>query len=202
MRGFSDEEREQIRADLMDAGETLFARFGLAKTTVTELTDEVGIGTSTFYQFFESKEELYLAVLQRVAEDVYHEMRAAGIPEIDDPYRMTIELLNYIVDEIESNPLIRQLIVDDELGRLRSSQSPAEREAERQADIGYIETFVEPFFETGRIWGPDSETVAAAIAAIPYVALHRDDIGEERYSAVRDYIIEAFARGVTATEVK
>jgi AcrR family transcriptional regulator len=198
MRGFSDEERERIRRDLIEAGRTLFPTFGLQKTTISDLTNEVGIGRSTFYRFFDSKEDLYVAVLEAEGEKVSRRLAEENLDEVDDPQEVVEQFLQFIFEEIETNALVRQLIVSGELDRLRDHRTEAEREAERQEEIETIRVFVDPLVEQGHLYEDDPELVASAIAAIPYLTLHEDDIGSERYPEVRDLVIEVFARGLVA----
>jgi AcrR family transcriptional regulator len=196
MRGFSDEERERIRRNLIEAGHTLFPKFGLQKTTISDLTNEVGIGRSTFYRFYDSKEDLYLAVLEAEGERVSRRLAEEELEEIDDPQEAVEQFLHFIFEEIETNPLVRKLIVSGELDRLRNHRTEAEREAERQEEIETIRTFLDPFVEQDQLHEDDPELVASAIAAVPYLTLHEEDIGEDRYPDVRDVVIETFARGL------
>jgi AcrR family transcriptional regulator len=196
MRGFSDQERERIRSDLIEAGRGLFPKFGLQKTTISDLTNEVGIGRSTFYRFYDSKEDLYLTVLEAEGARVSRRLAEKNLEEVDDPQQVVEQFLQFIFEEIETNPLVRQLIVSGELDRLRNHRTEAEREAERQEEIETIRAFLDPFVERGQLHEDDPELVASAIAAIPYLTLHEDDIGAERYPDVRDVVIETFARGL------
>ncbi len=200
MRGFSDEERERIREDLIEAGRDLFSTYGLQKTTIADLTDEVGIGKSTFYRFFDSKEALYLAVLDREGEAVQQKLDESGIGSADDPQEVVEGFLQFIFEEVETNPLIRQFVVDDDLDRLREQRTAAQREAEREEEVAAIRAFTDPFVERGALHGEDPELVARAIGAIPYLTLHEDDIGPDQYPAVRDFVIETFARGLVADD--
>ena len=200
MKGFTDDQRDRIRSDLLEAGRELFAQYGLGKTTIADLTGEVGIGTSTFYQFYDSKEALYLAVLEREGEDIVRRLSEEGVNGGDDPETVVREFLRFLFDEIETNPLVRQLVVSDELDRLREYRTPEERAAERAEEVETIRAFTDPFVEAGTVHGDDPELVARAVGAIPYLTLHEDDIGPDHYPEVRDFVIETFARGLAADE--
>ncbi|MFC7138026.1 TetR/AcrR family transcriptional regulator [Halobaculum litoreum] len=200
MKGFTDDQRERIQSDLLEAGRELFAQYGLGKTTISDLTGEVGIGTSTFYQFFDSKEALYLAVLEREGEEIVHRLSEEGVVDGDDPETVVREFLRFLFDEIETNPLVRQLVVSDELGRLREYRTAEEREAERAEEVETIRAFTDPFVETGAVHGEDPELVARAVGAVPYLTLHEDDIGSDHYPEVRDFVIDTFARGLATDE--
>jgi len=197
MRGFSDEERKRIRRDLLEAGRRLFAKHGLKKTTIEDLTDDVDIGTSTFYRFYNSKEDLYIAVLKDTGEDVYRRMEKKGFTEIDDPQEAVEGFLRFVVNEVERNPLARQITVDPETRRkLQDHMSSQERAVKNEADRRLIRLITDPFVEEGRLHGEDPDVVAEAVAAIPYLTLHRDEIGVENYREVMDFVIETFARGL------
>ena len=200
MKGFTDDQRERIRSDLLEAGRELFAQYGLAKTTIADLTSEVGIGTSTFYQFYDSKEALYLAVLDREGEAIARKLSEGDVIGGEDPETVVREFLLFLFDEIETNPLVRQLVVSDELDRLREYRTPEEREAERAEEVKAIRAFTDPFVKAGEVHGEDPELVARAVGAIPYLTLHEDDIGSDHYPEVRDFVIETFARGLAASE--
>ncbi|WP_049984289.1 TetR/AcrR family transcriptional regulator [Halorubrum sp. BV1] len=117
MTRFSEEDRDRIRADLIEAGHDLFARHGFDRTRVSDVTDAVGIGTSTFYQFFDSKEALYLAVLiaerGRLFETLEAEVAAAETPREEAE-----TILRTTLGQVRSNPLIRRLFVEGEIRRI------------------------------------------------------------------------------------
>ena len=196
--GFTDADRERIREDLVAAGRDLFERYGLSKTTIADLTDPVGIANGTFYQFFDSKEALFLEVLDREGERLLPEL-VAPFERDDDPETVIVAFLTRLMDEIETNPLIRQLLVhDDELQRLRDVHTDAELEAERQESLAYFLPYVEAWYEAGQVEGPSPEVVANAIRSVSFLTLHQDDIGRDRYRETRDLVIRAVARGLTA----
>ncbi|TKX63011.1 TetR/AcrR family transcriptional regulator [Halorubrum sp. ASP1] len=118
MSRFSEQDRERIRSQLIEAGQESFARFGFERTRISDLTAEAEIGTSTFYQFFDSKEELYVKVLlierRRLEENIADAVKTGETPR--DEVRLFLQTM---LDEIQSNPLISALLVDGELRTLQ-----------------------------------------------------------------------------------
>lgn len=68
-KGFSDQERERIQTQLLENGQILFGTFGLKKTSVENITNAVGISKGAFYLFYQSKEELFLDILEQFEAD-------------------------------------------------------------------------------------------------------------------------------------
>ena len=64
-RKFTEDEREQVRARILEAGKELFARYGAGKTTMDEVARAAGIGKGTVYLFFPSKEDLLFELIRR-----------------------------------------------------------------------------------------------------------------------------------------
>ena len=58
MPSFTEVERSRIREELLEVGRELFTTRGLRKTSMDDLTRQVGIATSSFYACLESKEAL------------------------------------------------------------------------------------------------------------------------------------------------
>lgn len=196
MKGFSDEKRKYIRQKLLDSGRKLFARYGLDKTTMSDLTNPVDIAPSTFYQFFDSKEELYLEILEREGERFF-ERATAPLEETADPERAIVEYLAIIFEETETNPLIERLFADDEWERLAHLYSAEELAEQRSKELGYLTPYIEAWQETGAIRAGDPETIAATIDSATLLARYREDFGEDLYPAVREMLIETVATGLT-----
>jgi len=197
MRGFSDEERERIRKDLKEAGRDLFAQYGLGKTTVAELTESAGIGTSTFYQFYESKDDLYRAILEDEEEAIAERIMRRSFAGTDDPREAVAGFLQASFEEIETNPLVERILVEDELDRLEAQYTEKERAAEREEELSLIRPFVEQWQAEGKIREGDPDAIAGAVRAVVFLTLHREDIGEN-YEAVRDTLIEVVADGLVS----
>ncbi len=58
---------EQRREAILGAALTLFQRDGLEQVSLNDIAREVGLAKSNIYRYFESREHIYLVVLQRLA---------------------------------------------------------------------------------------------------------------------------------------
>lgn len=197
MPRFTDAKRERVRETLHETGRELFGRHGLRKTTIEELTEPAEIATGTFYQFYDSKEELYIEILKEYSREFGPRLLRNSFEAHDDPEDAIEAFLKLLTNEFESNPLIHQVIVEDEFNRIKAQYAEQKREAEREHDVTYLLPHIEQWYDDGRMSGPDPETIARAIESVAYITLHEEDIGEDHYSAVRDTLIAAVADGLT-----
>lgn len=61
---------EQKRRAILDASATVFARHGFHAATVSQIAEEEGIGLGTFYRYFDSKLDVFHAVIDEVMGEV------------------------------------------------------------------------------------------------------------------------------------
>ncbi|AZQ16116.1 TetR/AcrR family transcriptional regulator (plasmid) [Halorubrum sp. PV6] len=196
MAGFSDEKRAYIRSELLDTGRKLFARYGLKKTTISDLTDPVGIADGTFYHFFDSKERLYLEILTR-EQEAFADSVDELLADASGPQEGITAYLRLTIEEIETNPLIQQLVVEDDWERLVQEFSGDELAEQREQELGYLLPYVRAWQEDGQLIDGDPRAITGAINAAAFVALHREEFGDDLYPAVRDTLVESVASGLT-----
>lgn len=80
-RAFSESEKKIIEESLLQQGQKQFSVFGLRKTNVEEIAQAAGISKGAFYLFFQSKEELFMRVMEQVERD----FRLQALKLIDRP---------------------------------------------------------------------------------------------------------------------
>jgi len=86
--------RPDIRDLILDAVDALLAKFGYGKMTMADVAKQVGIGKGTIYLHFPSKEDLVLAHIDRIAENVVQKLReeAASADAVDRRLRRMLVL--------------------------------------------------------------------------------------------------------------
>lgn len=67
--------RSPMRERILDAADRLLSRYGYQKTTADDLAREAAIGRRTVYVHFTSKEEIFLASIDRVVERLIDELK-------------------------------------------------------------------------------------------------------------------------------
>ena len=61
---FSITDREELRVKMLDAGFELIKQYGMTHASVEKITQAAGLGKSTFYNFFSSKEEFVTGIME------------------------------------------------------------------------------------------------------------------------------------------
>src|SRR3954471_701676 len=62
-----EERKAQTRSDLLRAASRLFVRNGFVDTSLSDIAEEAALTKGAVYSNFESKEELFIALLQETA---------------------------------------------------------------------------------------------------------------------------------------
>jgi AcrR family transcriptional regulator len=85
-RSWEQARQEQTRSSLLEAATTVFVRDGFAATTIADITDEAGLSTGSFYNYFRTKEDILRAVVERIHSSFYD-----GTPSAVDAPPTTLE---------------------------------------------------------------------------------------------------------------
>lgn len=75
-KSFNEYERNIIRQNLINACKECWNRYGYQKTGIRELADMADISTGSFYQFYDSKELLFMATAEEYQKELvqlFHE---------------------------------------------------------------------------------------------------------------------------------
>jgi AcrR family transcriptional regulator len=78
------EQREEARKKIIETACNVFTRFGFKKTTMEEIALATRKGKSSIYYYFNSKEDIFKAVVEKEAEEIKEELYKK-IAEVEDP---------------------------------------------------------------------------------------------------------------------
>ena len=74
--GFTDEQKQDIAAKLLQAGSDLAGSVGFKEMTVAQVAKKAGIATGTFYHFYRSKEEFAVALINDMEERSFDALKS------------------------------------------------------------------------------------------------------------------------------
>ena len=122
-RVFSEEEREQIRQQMLEAGFPLLKEYGMTHTSISKITEAAGIAVGTFYKFWKNKEAYMAELISYHA----HKMMPGliGAEAIAGKRKLRREdaarYLRAVVDENIS--IYPHMTLEDEAGLLRATNA-------------------------------------------------------------------------------
>lgn len=195
---FSPGERERITARLRDAGYRLFTTQGLRKTSLDELVRPAGIAKSSFYVFFDSKEELYIDLMYAQLPQLQTGMLADLRDESVDVTERFRRLLHGVLDIQRNNPLYRRLLTHpEELEAVTRRHSPERLAEAKQAVVAPILEFVDGARKSGRLVDVEPNVVLGVVQAVLTVPLQEEMLDPETYEPALELLIDLVATGLT-----
>lgn len=188
-RAFTEKDRHRIRARLLAAGRSALPRTGFRRTAVEDLTRAAGISKGAFYRFFETKEALWIALLEHAEAEARATIRAALADRSPGRLRRTLDAL---FRTVWSSPVLRVLADPEELAWLTRALPPEQLAAARADDDRFFAAVWQELARDGDLTDDVPVHVLTGLPAVAMgVAQQRDTIGAERADAVRDLLLEA-----------
>ena len=87
-----EREHEAHRRELLEAAERVFVREGYHGATVDEIAQEAEFAVGTLYNFFEGKENLYVLVIEKIAQNFTGQFEQQVL-SIEDPEEAIASLI-------------------------------------------------------------------------------------------------------------
>jgi len=188
-KGFSEREKERIRAGLLAQGQALFSAHGLRKTNVEDLTKAVGISKGAFYLFYDSKEALFFDIIKQFEQ----EFRATLFREVWQPgvsARQHVKTLFMRALTVwKTHPLLRSFGQEDYAYLLR--KLPQERmQAEILDDDRFTAELIAQWERAGIVIAGDPKVVAGLMRALFFVSLHQPEFNQDVYPQMFDLLLD------------
>jgi len=95
-----DRERDNHRREILEAAERVFVSKGYEAATVEEIAREAEFAVGTLYNFFEGKEALFLAVADRILEDLATRFDEEVAPWLHQPREAVRRFVELRLQEI------------------------------------------------------------------------------------------------------
>lgn len=131
-RAFAQSEKDDIRDALLRVGLAAFERLGVRAARVEDICREVGIAKGSFYAFFPSKEELFMAIVEEREALHYADMMGYLAGPARKAADRAAGFFDMIVAKMETDPVLELILRSGEIPHLIRKLGP-ERFAQGQA---------------------------------------------------------------------
>jgi len=149
----------------LEKGRQLFEIYGLKKTTVDEITQATGIAKGSFYNFFQSKEELFFEIFEeeeRFREQMFVDMMSSAI----DAETAVRETLKKSLRIVADSKLLRKMYEPGVYEQLLRKLPPERLNRHQENDLQAGIEFVRHFQEKSNLKQSDPEIIIAFFRAI------------------------------------
>jgi AcrR family transcriptional regulator len=154
-------QRENIRDLILDAVDTLLARYGFRKMTMDDVARQVGIGKGTIYLHFPGKEELILSHIDRIAGRAAERLQEIAVSTGSYEDRLRDMLLARVLIRFDSVLHYSQNL-SDLLSSVRTALI-ARREGHFSAEAGIFESVLRAGVRAGELSCPDPKAASRAL---------------------------------------
>ncbi len=196
-KGFTEKEKLVIHDKLMEKGREFFMTHGVRKTNVEDLTRAAGISKGAFYAFFDSKEELFLEVIEQFEAEYRAGLYNFPINQGQSPRQNFKKMLHKAFSEWAVNPLFSKLDRSEFAALMR--KLPDEKVlAHALSDDVFVAQLIEKWAQQGIKIEGDPVVVSGLMKALFFVSLHKEDLNQNAYPQTIELLIDL----VTAHLVK
>ncbi len=112
MFGRSDKKAIDKRSGILDAALRTFVKRGYSETKVAEIASEAGVAEGTLYNYFQSKEDLLLALFDEKWGGIIDEIEEK-ISRLDDPNNKLKAVFSLVVRMFKKNRHLAELFMVD-----------------------------------------------------------------------------------------
>jgi AcrR family transcriptional regulator len=191
-KGFTRNEKNLIGERLLEQGYRQFSAYGLKKTSVEELAAASGISKGAFYLFYDSKEALFMDVIEQAEMCFRLELlEVIDLPGPSPRVRL-LRVFQKAFDLLKTIPILKFFTGSDY--DLLFRRVPAEK---LQQHLVNDEVFIGELLDRCRKSGipirmPVGE-ISGLLYALVLTTLHEDDFGLGNFNSSVDTLMELVA---------
>lgn len=185
-----------IKSDIFKYGKAAFSTKGFKKTNIKEIAQSAGIGVGTFYNYYASKEQLFLEIYIQENEN----LKKGLIESIDmdqEPVKVINQLIMKNIEAIHTNPILKEWYSQDFYKGLEQYY--------RNEGSKNIDSFRDIFMDLFKNWKAqgkirediDEDLLPVFFDSLVYIDTHKDDIGIQHFPQIIQYLAEFIMQGLT-----
>lgn len=198
-KAFSLQEKSDIRDALVNAGLKRFGEQGIRATRVDDICKDVGIAKGSFYNFFPTKEDLFMTLADE--RDIAHkdDMRAWLLETEGDAVTIAGGFFDFMMERIETDLVLKIVRDRNEIQHLLRKVSPALMAENVRRDKRFLHEIAEIFNERFSL-GIDGQTLQGLMSLMLSLSMQREMISitadyDGMVALMRDLFVSRLVRG-------
>lgn len=186
------------KADILDSGRELFYSKGFKDTNVSEIAKKAGIGVGTFYNYYSSKDELFLEVYFKENENQKKSL-LESMNFNDDPVAMVTKMVAQNVSDMNSNMILKEWYNKELFSKLEQHfNKQGGIQSFDELNHSNMALLIKQWKADGKVRDDmDDELIAAILKSILYIDIHKNEIGLQHFPHIMLYITEFIMKGLT-----
>jgi AcrR family transcriptional regulator len=191
-KGFTEQEKELFRKRLLKEGFKQFSAYGLKKTNIEELAAAAKISKGAFYLFYESKEALFMDVVEMAEQRYRQEILATVDRSGPSPRARLYAIFKQSFVVMRSMPILQFITGSD--FELLFRKLPVEKLQEHAAsDQAFFVELVEHCRSAGIPIRVLPDEIGRLLYPLVLASLHEDDLSLDNFSGSVDSLLELIA---------
>lgn len=184
------------RIEIMNAARKLFTEKGFKDTNVAQITKEAGVATGTFYNYYTSKDKLFMEIY--LEENVTLKKRIMDEVNLNGhPIEVMGRIMHLNTIGMQTHPILKEWYNREVFDRIEK----AYREENGIAEVSFMyDVFIDIVIKwqtEGKIRKDiDAEMIMAIFSSIINVDTHKDEIGLQYFPKLMDYLGEFVMKGL------
>jgi AcrR family transcriptional regulator len=187
---------EDKKVNIYNCGEKLFSSKGFKNTNVADITEMAGVGVGTFYNYYTSKDQLFVEIFMKENEEL---KKSLEIDQDSEPIKAVLKLFSINQSGISTNPILKEWYNNDLYGKL-------EKLVREQGDAVHVADLmnskmlglIKKWKTKGKIrYDLDDGLILAILNAISYIDLHKEEIGLQYFPQIIYYFTRFMMEGLT-----
>jgi AcrR family transcriptional regulator len=178
------------KLEILKAGKELFSEKGFKDTNVAEITKKAGMATGTFYNYFNSKDQLFMEIYLEENKKLKKQI----LKKVDieaHPMKVIGEVMYLNTVGMQENPILKEWYNKEIFARIE--QVYREENGLDQVDFvyGFFIDLIKKWQGDGRMRKDiEPEMIMAIFGAVINVDTHKEEIGIQYFPKLMDHLVE------------
>jgi AcrR family transcriptional regulator len=185
------------RTVLYECAKEQFATKGFKDTGVADITGKAGFSVGTFYNYYASKDKLFVEILKQETAELMKTIMNTVNPD-DEPVKLIGQFLELNMQGMMANPILRQWYHPDVFSKIEKVFR--EEDGLDAMDFLYRDfiVIVERWQREGKMRADiRSDMIMAIFGAIIRIGYHKEEIGLQYFPELQEHLTEFVLQGLT-----